>query len=67
MTLKCEHPQCQVICEYAGSMSFGFGGPSDDFRPVYFCKSCRQVVEEKDLPWLQLQEPVAVDLDPIPL
>jgi hypothetical protein len=62
---KCEHPFGQVEFDEAGKWSFSFDGTTDNICPVYFCKQCRQVVDEKDLPWLH--EPSGVEQEPIPL
>lgn len=61
----CEHPFDKVEVDEAGGWSFGIDRPRENIRPVYFCTQCRQVVDEKDLPWLH--EPSGIEQEPIPL
>lgn len=64
MTEKCEHPIDQVEVDEAGRMFFGSDGVTDNCRPIYFCKQCRQVVDEQDLSWLH--EPSGTEPETIP-
>lgn len=64
MTNTCEHPIEEVEVDEAGRMYFGEDGPADDCHLIYFCKKCRQVVDEKDLPWLH--EPSGTEPETIP-
>lgn len=66
MTEKCKHPINQVEVSESGHMYFSaVSGPEDTFHPIYYCKQCKQIVSEKELPWLH--EPSGTKQEPIPI
>lgn len=65
MTPKCDHPRNQVVFDRIGGLSLAGGKLKDQCQDIIFCKKCRQVIDEKDIPWLHIEEPAA-ELEAIP-